>query len=248
MKCVVCLKRVPDTGTRIKIDSSGTAIDDTDVEWIVNPYDEFAITEALTHRGSDGEVIILALGPEETTKEIRTALAMGADQGILLQVQRPPTDPLQTAQVLASALKELEFDLLFFGCRGVDDDNCAVGPMVASILDIPLLSDVIQFDVEGSKATVQRETEGGHEIGNMPLPCGITTQKGLNEPKLPSLPGIMKAKKKPLEIRPVELPDSSLEIVEMSFPPDRPPGKIVGEGADAVPELIRVLQEEAKVL
>jgi electron transfer flavoprotein beta subunit len=250
MRIAVCIKRVPDSETRVKIAADGKSIDEAGVKFILNPYDEFAVEEALRRKeqAGSGEVAVIALGPAAAQETIRTALAMGADRGILLQTPGAHPDGLETARVLAAELKGAGFDLILFGKMAIDDYNHQVGPMVAELLDLPCVTTVAHLEIEGNKGTAEREIEGGVEVVEFPLPAVLTTDKGLNEPRYPALKGIMAAKKKPLEVKPVGPGAGALEILALTPPPERQAGKIIGEGSAAVPELVRLLREEAKVL
>jgi len=250
MKIAVCIKRVPDSETRVKIASDGKSLDEAGVKFILNPYDEFAVEEALRRKeqAAAGEVVVIALGPAAAQETIRTALAMGADRGILLQSDRIPTDGLEVAKALAAELKGAGFDLILFGKTAIDDYNHQVGPMVAELLDLPCVTTVVHLEIEGGKGVAEREIEGGVEVVEFPLPAVLTADKGLNEPRYPALKGIMAAKKRPLEVKPVSPGGGELEILALTPPPERKEGKIVGEGPAAVPELVRLLREEAKVL
>src|SRR5690242_1906861 len=250
MKIAVCIKRVPDSETRVKIAPDAKSIDEAGVKFILNPYDEFAVEEALRRKekAGAGEVVVIALGPAAAQETIRTALAMGADRGVLLQADRLPADGLEAANALAAELKTGGFDLILFGKMAIDDYNHQVGPMVAELLDLPCVTTVAHLEIEGRKGTAEREIEGGVEVVEFPLPAVLTTDKGLNEPRYPALKGIMAAKKKPLEVKPVDAGAGALEILALTPPPERQAGKIIGEGSAAVPELVRLLREEAKVL
>ena len=244
MKIAVCVKRVPDSETRVKIGPDGKTLDEAGVKFVLNPYDEFAVEEGLRR----GEVTVFSLGPAAAQETIRTALAMGAERGVLLQTDRIPADGFETAKALAAALQDGAWDLILFGKMAIDDYNHQVGPMVAELLGLPCVTAVAHLKIEGAKGVAEREIEGGIEVVEFPLPAVLTTDKGLNEPRYPALKGIMAAKKKPLDVKPVQFGAGGIEIVAMTPPPDRKEGKIVGEGADAVPELVRLLREEAKVL
>jgi len=249
MNIIVCIKRVPDSESRIAIASDGISVDTEGVKFVVNPYDEYAIEEALRLKEAAGEgtVTVMTLGGEESKETLRTALAMGADQAVLLR-GRPSIDGLGTAEKLAEALKGREFDLILFGKQAIDDDNLQVPAMVAELLGLPCANVVVELQVEGVKAKAEREVEGGHEVLEFNLPAVVAAQKGLNEPRYASLKGIMAAKKKPLEEVDVGDAESRLEVLQVTGPPERSAGEIVGQGADAVPELVRKLREEAKVL
>ena len=252
MKIAVCIKRVPDSETRVKIAGDGKSIDEAGVKFVMNPYDEFAVEEALRRKekAGTGEVAVICLGPAAAQETIRTALAMGADRGVLLQADKIPADPFESARLLAAELKAVTWDLVLFGRMAIDDYNHQVGPLVAELLGMPCVTAVSHLEIEGTKGVAEREIEGGIEVVEFPLPAVLTADKGLNEPRYPALKGIMAAKKKPLEVKPVP-PGGGLgafEVTALTPPPERKEGKIVGEGAGAVRELVRLLREEAKVL
>jgi electron transfer flavoprotein beta subunit len=246
---VVCIKQVADTETRVKVGSDGKSLDPAGVTWILNPYDEFAVEQALRVKEKEGgEVIAVTLGPAGAQTTLRGVLALGADRAIHLRHDGPPPDSLAVARGLAEAVKPLGADLVWLGKQAVDDDAAQVGPMLATLLELPCVSVIAAFQLEGGKATVEREIEGGREVVEVALPAVLTTDKGLNEPRYASLKGIMAAKKKPIEERPAALGEAGLEVVAMSLPPPRGAGKIVGEGPAAIPELVRLLREEARVI
>jgi len=249
MNIIVCIKRVPDSEGRISVGSDGTSVDTQGVKFVVNPYDEIAIEEALKLKeaAGTGSVTAMTLGGEESKETLRTALAMGVDQAVLLKGQ-PSVDGLGTAEKLAEAISAREYDLVLFGKQAIDDDNLQVPAMVAELLGLPGATVVVSLSLDGRKVTAEREVEGGHEVFEFELPAVIAAQKGLNEPRYASLKGIMAAKKKPLEEVDVGDAESRLEVLQVMNPPERSAGEIVGEGADAVPELVRKLREEAKVL
>jgi electron transfer flavoprotein beta subunit len=249
VRIAVCLKRVPDTTTRIVIGPDGKSIDENGVKFVPNPYDEYALEEALKLKeaAGAGETVVYSLGGDAAQETIRTALAMGIDRGVLLQTA-PTVDGLEVARALSAELKGGTYDLILFGKLAVDDYNHQVGPMVADLLGMPCVTAVAHLTLAGGSLEAEREIEGGIEVVTAGLPAVLTCDKGLNTPRLPSLKGIMAAKKKPLEIKPVSLGAGSLTPLALSLPPERKPGQIVGEGADAVPALLRLLREEAKVI
>jgi len=258
------LKQVPDTETQIKVAPDAKSIVTDDIKWVMNPYDEFGVEEALRIKEKrGGEVTVVSLGPKRATEAIRTALAMGADKGILISDEAlDGSDSLAVAKALAAAIKGLEYDLIFTGQRGVDDDMGVVGAALAELLGIPNVSLAVKADVaeDGKSVTVRRPVEGQTLVIEAALPALLTAQKGLNEPRYASLPGIMKAKKKPLEEK--TLGDLGLDasefgqgarklkVLEMTPPPQRQAGKIVeGETPrEKAAELARLLHEEAKVI
>jgi electron transfer flavoprotein beta subunit len=250
MKIAVCIKRVADSETRVKIAADGKSLDEAGVKFILNPYDEFAVEEGLRRKeqAGTGEVVVLACGPAVTQETIRTALAMGADRGVLLEAPAVPGDGLAVARALAAELKAGGYDLILFGKMAIDDYNQQIGPMVAELLDLPCVTSVAHLELEGGRGKAEREVEGGMEEVEFPLPAVLTADKGLNEPRYPALKGIMAAKKKPLETKPAVLGAVGLEVLAMTPPPERQEGRIVGEGADAVPELVKLLRQEAKVI
>ena len=250
MKIAVCVKRVPDTEARIKIGADGASIDESGVKFVLNPYDEFAVEEALRlkDKAGAGEVAVVCVGGDASAETIRTALAMGADRGVLLKTAALPIDPVPIAKALADELRSGAFDLVLFGKLAVDDSSHATGILVAEMLGIPSVGAVSKLEIADGKGTAEREIEGGVEVVQFALPAAVTAEKGLNEPRYPALKGIMAAKKKPLEVKPVTLGEGGLEILELAYPPERKAGRIVGEGPDAVPALIEALQTEAKVL
>ncbi len=200
MKIAVCIKRVPDSETRVKIAPDGKSLDEAGVKFVLNPYDEFAVEEALRRReqAGAGEVAVFSLGPAAAQETIRMALAMGADRGVLLQVDGIPGDGLVVARALAAALKDGGFDLVLFGKLAIDDYNHQVGPMVAELLGLPCVTAVSHLEIADGKGVAEREIEGGVEVCEFPLPAVLTVDKGLNEPRYPALKGIMAAKKKPI--------------------------------------------------
>ena len=250
MNIIVCIKQVPDTETRIKIGSDGKTIDRSEVEWVVNPYDEYAVEEALQikERTGQGEVAILSVGGEGAMTAIRSCLAMGADRGMLIRAEVPFGDAHVTAAALAAVLREMTFDLLLFGKQAVDDDNAQVNQVVAQMLDLPCVTAVTKLELQGGKARAQREVEGGTEIVETSLPAVFSAEKDLNQPRYASLKGIMAAKKKQIEEKTPAVEERRVEVLEMLKPPPRPAGRIVGEGPEAVPELVKLLQQEAKVV
>jgi electron transfer flavoprotein beta subunit len=249
VKTVVCIKRVPDTEARIRVTGDGQSIEQAGLKFIVSPYDEFAVEAALRLKDAagEGEAIVLTLGESAAGEQLRAALAMGADRAIRL-VGAGSLDGLSVARALASELKDLEADLILFGMKATDDDQQQVGPMVAEILGMPCVTVVSELKGEEGRVICHREVEGGTEVVEVELPAVVTVTKGPYEPRYPSLKGIMAAKKKPMEEKPADVPASRIRVRRYSEPPPRPDGKIVGEGPEAVPELVRLLRDEAKVL
>jgi electron transfer flavoprotein beta subunit len=245
----VCIKQVPDTETKIKISGDKKSIEEGEINFILNPYDEFAVEEALKLKEAHGgDVTVISLGPDRVTAAIRSALAMGANKAIHLKTIHIPHDPLITASALAQVLKEGQYDLILLGKQAIDDDHQQIGPILAEKLGIPAVNVVTALEVSDNKIKADRQIEGGVEKVSCALPAIITAQRGLNEPRYASLKGIMAAKKVVIEERTVDLQTDQIEILEINYPPEKPAGKIVGTGVEAVPELIRLLREEAKVI
>jgi electron transfer flavoprotein beta subunit len=245
----VCIKQVPDTETKVKITGDKKWIEEGEINFILNPYDEFAVEEGLKLvEANGGEVTIISLGPDRVTSAIRSALAMGATKAIHIKTDNHPLDPMVTAEALAQVLREGSYDLILLGKQAIDDDHQQIGPILSEKLSIPAANVVTKLEVSGDSVLAERQIEGGFEKIDCSLPAIVTAQRGLNEPRYASLKGIMAAKKIQIEEKTVTLPDDNIEILEINYPPEKPAGKIVGEGADAVPELIRLLKEEAKVI
>lgn len=248
MKIVVCVSHVPDTATKIKIGADGKSIDPTDVTYIINPYDEIAVEESLkTKESVGGEVVAISLGNESNKDSIRKALAMGVDSAVLLK-DDGFRDSYSLAKALAEEIKNQEAELVFFGKQAVDFDNSITGQLTAELLGYNCVSVVVDFKLDGNKIIAEREIEGGKEVVETTLPAVITAQKGLNEPRYASLKGIMAAKRKTIEEKEAISSDNKIEVLQMKKPQGKQAGKILGSDASAVPELVRLLKEEAKVI
>ncbi len=247
---VVCIKQVADTETRVKVAADGKSLDPAGVTWILNPYDEFAVEQALRVKEQlgAGEVIAISLGGAGVPTTLRSVLAMGADRAIHLKADGPAPDSLQVARALATEIAPLGAGLVWLGKQAVDDDAAQVGPMLAELLHLPCVTVVASFELAGDRAKVEREIEGGREVVEVTLPAVLTADKGLNEPRYASLKGIMAAKKKTIDEKPAALGEPNLEVKSLALPPARSAGRIVGKGIEAVPELVRLLREEAKVI
>ena len=254
MKIAVLVKPVPATDSRVKVHADGRHFDPTGVSVVVNPYDEFALEEALQlkEKAGEGEVVLLTVGTSAAPPTIRNGLAMGADRAVLLTAA-DDTKPLQVARALAKEIKDGGYDLVLCGKQAVDDDASQVPAMLAELLGWPGVTVVAKLTLDGpvapgTTALAHREIEGGVEEVRFALPAVVAAQKGLNEPRYASLKGIMAAKKKPIDERPAALGEATLEVMGITLPKERSAGRIVGEGAAAVPDLVRALREEAKVI
>lgn len=263
MKIITLLKRVPDTEARILINQAGTGIREEGIKFVINPYDEYAVEEGLQIRertGGDSTVTVVCLGPEEATEMIRTALAMGADDAVhICDPALVNSEPFTAATVLATAIRENGFDIIFCGKQAIDDDMAQIHSILAEMLDIPQVSVATKFELAGDcgSAVVSRRIEGGDEKIETRLPAIISCEKGLNEPRYASLPGIMKAKRK--EIRTKTLADLGFDAAPgggrsriLRWLPLPKGGECTmveaEETADAVKELVRLLREEAKII
>lgn len=257
MNIFVLLKRTFDTEERLTV--SNGSINEDGAEFIINPYDEYAVEEAIQVRDAHGgEVTVVTVGTEEAEKELRTALAMGADKAVLINTEDDVEngDQFTTAKILAEFLKDKDADLIIGGNVAIDGGSGQVGPRVAELLDIPYVTTITKLEIDGGKATIVRDVEGDSEVIETSLPLLVTAQQGLNDPRYPSLPGIMKAKKKPLEE--LELDDLDLDeddveaktkTLEIYLPPKKEAGRVLQGELDAqVKELVTALRNEAKVI
>ncbi len=250
MKIAVCVSHVPDTATKVNVGSDGKTIDPNGVTFIINPYDEFAVEEALKTKekiGGDSEVVVISVGNDNNKETIKKALAMGADKAVLLKDDNP-RDSFSVAKALAEEIKAQNCEIVFCGKQSVDYDNSIVGQITAELLDYSCVTVVVDLKLEGNKVTAEREIEGGREVVETELPVVITAQKGLNEPRYASLKGIMAAKKKTIEEKPAVTAENFTEVLKMHKPAPKQPGRILGTDASAVPELVKLLREEAKVI
>lgn len=250
MRIAVCLKRVPDTESRFAISSDGRGIDPTGLKFDLSDFDGYALEVALrlNEQQGPGETVVISAGPEGTQEALRKALSIGADRGVHLVCDPIPADGLAIAEALAAELQGAPYDLILFGRNATDTGAATVGPMTAVLLDLPCVTAVSWLEIKDGKGTAHRELEGVTETVTFPLPAVLTIDEGIARPRLPSLKGIMAAKKKPIESRPAALGAARVAIEKMELPPERSGGRIVGEGPEAVPELVRLLREEAKVI
>lgn len=261
MNITVCVKQVPSTETKIRVNTQTGFVDMTEIEWVVNPYDEYALETALRlkEKAGGGTITVVALGPERVKTALRTALAMGADGAVqLTAAEFDDIDALTTGRLLAKAVQRQPYDLVLCGKQAVDDDQAAVPPVIAHFLGVPHVSVVAELTADFAAGTIvaRREIEGATEVVHARVPCLVTMQKGNYEPRYPTLKGMMGAKRKEipvlgaieLEIDPAVL-TRRLEYIEDRLPPGRKPGRVLeGEPEQVVPELVRLLHEEAKVL
>ena len=250
MEIVVCVKRVPSTDSKIKVGADGKSIDPAGVEYVLNPYDEFAVEQALLFKEQvgSGSVTVMTLGSSDAMKELRTCLAMGVDKAVLLKSDGWNFDSYATAKALAEQIGKAPCDLVLCGKQAVDADNNQLPARLAGLLGMGSITEVGKISYADGVLTAERDIEGAREVVTSKTPTVISCNKGLNEPRYANLKGIMAAKKKPLEEVAIDPPAPALTIEAMTLPPERPEGKILGEGPEAVDALIQALKTEAKVL
>jgi electron transfer flavoprotein beta subunit len=262
MHVVICVKQVPDTETKIRVKDG--QVDHSETKYVVNPYDEYAVEEGLRikERLGEGKITLVSMGPERAKDALKSGLAVGADEAIhLVDEAFEGSDPYATALVLSRALQKIDYDIVFCGKQGVDEDHAQVGIILAELLDIPHVSVVTRLEISDDHKSIlaHREVEGGHEVVSAPLPAVITAQKGLNEPRYASIKGIMAVKKKVIpewnageigvDAASVGAEAARIAFTEVTLPPERAGGKVFDE--DPVQDAIKVahlLRDEAKIL
>ena len=250
MKIAVCIKRTPDSESRFRIAAAGAAIDETGLKFDMDDFAGYAVEAALqiNEKAGGGETVIYALGPDTVQESLRKAMSMGADRAVHLKTDTVPADGIAVAKALAAELKAGGYDLVLFGKHAFDSSAGVVGTATAELLGLPCVTAASELKIENGTGTARRELEGAAELVSFPLPAVVTIDEGVARPRYPSLKGIMAAKKKPLESKAAQLGPVRVTVQKMELPPERPAGRIIGEGAAAVPELVKLLQNEAKVL
>jgi electron transfer flavoprotein beta subunit len=245
----VCVKRVPDTEMRFAIGPDGRSIDPAGLKYDLSDFDGYAIEVALrlNEQQGPGDVTVIGLGPDGMGEILRKALSMGADRAVHLLAAEVPFDGMAVARALAAELGEKGFDLILFGRQATDTGHGTVGPMTAALLGLPCVTAISHLEIAAGRGTARRELEGAVETVTFPLPAVLTIDEGIARARIPSLKGIMSARKKPLEASPAQLGPVQLTVERLELPAERTGGRIVGEGPEAVPELVRLLREEAKV-
>jgi len=248
MKIAVCVSHVPDTTSKIIVGQDGKNIDPNGLTFIINPYDEFAVEEALRLKEKfKGEVVVLSVGKDFVKESIKKAYAMGVDKGIWIKTDAE-LDSYSTAKLLVEQLNVIKPDIILFGKQSIDYDSGQVGILVAEMLNMPSVSVVTKLEISDSTVVCEREIEGGKETVETKLPVVITAQKGLNEPRYPNLKGIMAAKSKPIQEVASTSVENKTEIIKMKKPESKSKGRILGSDASAVKELINVLHNELKLV
>jgi electron transfer flavoprotein beta subunit len=250
VKIAVCIKRVPDMEMRFAIAADRRSLDPAGLKYEMGDFDGYAVEVALrlVEKAGTGEVVVISLGPDGVQETLRKALAMGATRAIQLKAGEVPFDGLAIARALAAELGEGGYDLVLFGRMATDTASGTVGPMTAELLGLPCVTSISALELGAGRGTARRDLEGAAETVEFPLPAVLTIDEGIARARLASLKGIMAAKKKPLEVKPARLGEARLTVEAMALPPERTGGRIVGEGPDAVTELVRLLRTEAKVL
>ncbi len=247
------IKRVPDMDLRFKIASNGTSVDESGLKFDISDFDGYAVEAALQTKEKQAdpaasEVVVISLGPDVVQETLRKAMSMGADRAVQLKCDTPVHDSYAIATALAAELKGGGYDLVMFGRMSIDTANQSTGPIVAELLGLPIITAISKLELDGGRVKARRELEGSYELIECPMPAVVTIDEGIARPRYPSLKGIMAAKKKPLEVKPAQVGEERYKLDKMELPPERTAGRIIGEGKDAVPELVRLLKEEAKVL
>lgn len=248
MNILVCISRVPDSATRILVGDDGRTIDTQGVKFIINPYDEFAIEEGLRLKEKNGgTVTAVVVGTELAKEQLRTALAMGVDKAVLIKTDKE-FDSFFVANNLAEYSKQNNPDIIFLGRQSIDFDSLQMPSMLGELLQLPSVSVVSKITYEEGKVIAERDIEGGKEIVEAQMPCLISTQKGLNDPRYPKLPDIMKARSKPIEEIDAIDSEPRISISKIEIPVKQRAGIILGNEDKDIDELVRLLHEDAKVI
>ena len=248
MKILVCISKVPDTTTKINVGEDKKSIDSKGVKFILNPYDEFALEEALRIKEKNGgTVTAISVGNDLNAETLRNALAMGADNAVLVKVDGE-FDSYFVAKNIADYATKNNPDIIFLGKQSIDFDSLQIPSYLAEFLSLPLVTIVTKIDIDGTKVTAEREIEGGKEVVETTLPCIFSAQKGLNNPRYPKLPDIMKAKKKPIEEIAATSFDNLVEITKMEIPSRSRLNKIFADTDEDIQNVVKLLHEEAKVI
>jgi len=255
MKILVCIKQVPDMESRFKIDSKGTWYDTTELVWRMNEYDEYGVEQAVRLKEqTGGDLTVLCIGPDRVQETMKKALAMGCDRGAHINdADAASRDPFEISSIIAEYARDKSFDIIFAGMQSQDRGSGQVGVLVSELLGIPAVTTIVDFSFEGGTVHVKRELEGGIKAKvSVPAPALFTCQLGLNTPRYPTLPNIMKAKKKELLSIPAQdllKVSSRLETVSMQLPEKKGGGLVLeGDAGDLADKLIAILKEKTGVL
>lgn len=247
MKILVCISKTPDTTAKIAFSDNNTKFAEAGVQWIINPYDEwYALVRAIELKEADPSTVLhlVNVGGADSEPIIRKALALGGDEAI--RVNSENADSFNIASQIAAIAKEGAYDLIFTGKETIDYNGSSIGGMVAELLDLPYISHAVKFDLEGGKAVVVREIEGGEETDKAALPLVVSCQKGMAEQRIPNMKGIMGARTKPLKVAEPVAAESLTTVASFDLPPAKAGVKLIP--ADNPEELVRLLHEEARVI
>lgn len=248
MNILVCISQVPDTTTRVAVGADGKSINPAGVKFILNPYDEFAVEEGLRLKEKHGgTVTTVTVGPDSAKDVLRTALAMGSDTAVHVK-DETRGDSFVVASAIAELAKEISPDVIVFGRQSIDFDSFVLPSMVAELMSWPSISMVSTLVIDGSNVTAERDVEGGREHVTTSLPCVISAQKGLNEPRYPKLPDIMKAKSKPITERAASAAAVRVETLDMQLPDNKRLNRMFSDSDADLDQVVRLLHEEAKVI
>lgn len=249
MKIFVCVSLVPDSTTKVKISDTKKSIDENNVSFILNPYDEFAVEESLRLKEKNGgDVTAVSYGTDRAKEAIKKSFQMGADKGIFIKSSSNDFDSYNVAKNLADYCQGQNPEIILFGKQSIDFDGLIVPTMVAEFMNLPSISVVVKLDIDNGIVTAEREIDGGKEIVKSKMPIVISVQKGINEPRYPNLKSIMAAKSKPIQEVASTYTGNRTEIIQMKLPPAKTTGKIFTNGKDDVGQLVKLLREEAKVI
>jgi len=250
LNIAVCIKRVPDMELRFSIAADRKSLEPSGLKYDLSDFDGYALEVALqlVEKQGPGEVVLISVGPDGVQETLRKGLSMGAARAVQLKTAEVPVDGLAVAKALAAELGVGKFDLILFGRMATDTASGTVGPMVAELLGLPCVTSISHLEVADGRGTARRDLEGAAETVQFPLPAVLSIDEGIARARLATLKGIMAAKKKPLEVKPAALGPVRVTVESMALPPERTGPRFMGEGSDAVPELVRRLREEAKVI
>jgi len=250
LNIAVCIKRVPDMELRFSIAADRKSLEPSGLKYDLSDFDGYALEVALqlVEKQGPGEVTVISVGPDGVQETLRKGLAMGAARAVQLKTDEVPVDGLAVARALAAELGVGKFDLILFGRMATDTASGTVGPMVAELLGLTSVTSISHLEVADGRGTARRDLEGAAETVQFPLPAVLSIDEGIARARLATLKGIMAAKKKPLEVKPAALGPVRVTVESMALPPERTGPRFMGEGSDAVPELVRRLREEAKVI
>lgn len=249
MKVLVCISRVPDTAAKVKVAGNGKSVETAGVKFILNPYDEYALEEAIQLvESKGGELTVVTVAGDDATDILRTALAMGAEKAIHIKANQLEKDSFFVAKNLSNVINELNPDIVFLGKQSIDYDSFQMSSLLGGLCDLPSVDVVSSINYGDGNISGEKDIEGGKESFSVSLPAIVSVQKGIKEPRYPKLPQIMKAKQKPIDVKEAEETAARTEVIEMSIPEKARAGKMLPDNDEGINELVRLLHEEAKVI